>query len=520
MKSRVVLYVRVSTDEQAEEGYSIDEQLRICREFCERQQWEIVNEFVDPGESGTTTQRPAFQQMLYAARAQRFEIVVVHKIDRFSRSLLDALMTLGTLSKHGVGLRSVTEDFDFASPFGRIVLAILVAFAQYFIDNLRAETKKGLKGRALKGYVNGTLPFGYKRVPKEQGGVPVIDKKNIRGYYKAQRLCLKGKNNREIADTLNAQGFRTTGNRGSNLFMDDNIADMLRSRFYLGLVSYKGVWHQGKHQAATDEVTWEKVQAALRQRSSHRDTANQNVRTYPFRKLAYCALCGSMLRGQPSNKGVRKYRDMESVAHRCQGPQTMDAQNIEMQVGTLLSNIVLPADWRNKILGKVQTGMSEQEKEKTRRRLQAELARARKLYIKGDSPDDEYEKEKRRIELQLDQIRPVAKTEYDSAAVTLASAGALWAKATDIQRMELARVMFQKIYINSGTVSAIEPQLSFYPLMALAVQKITPPTEIDGVAPERAYGSDGRLNLMRAPIIILAPGSIRTNDNQASLSAH
>lgn len=149
-----------------------------------------------------------------------------------------------------------------------------------------------------------------------------------------------------------------------------------------------------------------------------------------------------------------------------------------------------------------------------RRRLYAELTRARKLYIKGDLPDDDYEKEKQRIELQLDQIRPVAKTEYDNAAVTLASAGALWAKATDIQRMELARVIFQKIYVNAETVSAVEPRPSFYPLMVLAVQKKTPPTKIDGVAPERAYGSDGRLNLMRAPIVIRAPGSNNTNDDQ------
>lgn len=503
---RAAIYARVSTDEQAEEGYSLDEQLRLCREFCERKGWKVVAEYVDPGESGTTVDRPAFQEMLRDARQSKFDNLCVHKLDRFSRSLVDALVTISSLSRYGVALCSATEDFDFTTPFGKIVLAILVAFAQYFIDNLRAETRKGLRGRARKGYHNGTLPFGYSRVPKEQGGVPIIDRKVIRAYYLAVRMCLKGKNNREIADALNAQGYRTTGNRGNNLLLPDNVADMLHSRFYLGMVVYKTVWRQGKHQAAIDIETWELVQVSLRQRSSARDNTKSKDRVYPLRKIIYCARCGKALRGQPQ-KGKRKYKDMTAAAHQCVQPQTVDALVIEDQLGVFLREAKLPKDWRAQILKRLGSGQDREQLDAQRKRLQGELSRARRLYIAGDLPIEEYEKDKQRIALALDGIRPIATPNLDVLAQTLESAGALWAKATDLQKLELARALFTKIYIKDECIVAVEPRAAFYQLISLAAESIKKSPEKQGDFMERSSGSDGRYFLNCVPIAIQLPGS-------------
>ena len=505
-QARVVVYARVSTDEQAEEGFSLDEQLRLCREFCERKGWTVVAEYVDPGESGTTVARPAFQEMLRDARHGKFDYLVVHKLDRFSRSLVDALVTVSMLSRYQVYLCSTSEDFDFTTPIGKVLLALLVAFAQYFIDNLRAETKKGLRGRVNKGFYNGTLSYGYQRVPKEEGGIPVLHPKNIKGYHLAVRLCLKGKNNREIADTLNAQGYRTSGNRGQNLFLPDNVADMLHSRFYLGMVVYKGVWRAGKHQAAIDPETWEQVQMSLRQRSSARDNTKRADRVYPLRKMLYCSRCGSLLRGQPQ-KGRRKYKDMTAAAHQCPQPQTVDAELIEAQIGEFLNEAKLPKDWRDQILRRVGTGEEASEIEARRKRLQNELSRARKLYIAGDLPDSEYQQEKTRIQLHLDKIKVPETPDWDQQAAVLESAGTLWAKATDTQKMELVRAIFTKIWIRDECVVAVEPRAVFYPLIKLAVDQIKKAPLNSGALVELSYGSDGRRFLNCVPIAIQLPGS-------------
>lgn len=506
MSTRVGIYARVSTDEQAEEGHSIDAQIRVCRELCARKGWEVVAEYLDPGISGTTTDRPGFQQMLRDARAHKLDVIVVHKLDRFSRSLVDTLTTLAKLSGDGIAFCSATEDFDFTTPIGKVLLALLAAFAQYFVDNLRMETKKGLKERTLKGLYNGTLVFGYQRVPKEQGGVPVFHPHNLKGYYAAVRMALQGKNNRMIADWLNAAGYRTTGNRGNNLFIPDNIADMLRSRFYLGMVSYKGVWRQGKHKAAIDAETWERVQMSLRQRSSHRETTKQTDRVYPLRKILYCAACGKPLRGQPSH-GVRKYKDMEAIARRCQQPQSVKAEDIEQQIAEFLRGATLPQDWRKQILDRLGTGTDRAHLETQRKRLINELARARKLYIAGDLPDGEWSKEKTRVQAQLDTLKPVALPDYEKTAALLESAGTLWANASDAQRMELARALFEKVWLEGGNVVAIEPRAAFYPLLALAGENRKSPPIKSGDSGNSPAEVTGVGSAGDSPIIILSPGS-------------
>jgi site-specific DNA recombinase len=99
---RAVIYARVSTEEQAEEGHSIDAQLRIVREFCAHRGWTIVGEYVDPGRSGRTLKRPRMQALIADAQLHLFDVVVVHKLDRLSRSLIDTLTLLSDLNKLGV----------------------------------------------------------------------------------------------------------------------------------------------------------------------------------------------------------------------------------------------------------------------------------------------------------------------------------------------------------------------------------------------------------------------------------
>jgi DNA invertase Pin-like site-specific DNA recombinase len=123
---RAALYARVSSEEQVE-GYSIDAQLRACRDYAKNQGWTVVAEYVDEGRSARaedTSKRPKFKAMLEAAKNREFDILIVHKLDRFSRNLLLTLRCFDELSRTGTTFISLSEQIDYTTPMGRVFLAM------------------------------------------------------------------------------------------------------------------------------------------------------------------------------------------------------------------------------------------------------------------------------------------------------------------------------------------------------------------------------------------------------------
>lgn len=164
------IYIRVSTDEQAAEGYSLPEQELACRAYCATRGWTNVQVYADEGLSAfkdKVSDRPALERLLADVRAKKLGGVVVHKLDRFFRR---AKLLIGTVEELidvlGVSFVSVSEQIDFSTPAGRVMLANLGAFAEYYSRNLSLETKKGLAGKARAGDWIGPVPFGYVREGK------------------------------------------------------------------------------------------------------------------------------------------------------------------------------------------------------------------------------------------------------------------------------------------------------------------------------------------------------------------
>ena len=157
---RVAIYVRVSKEEQIE-GHSLDAQRNTCIEFAQKRGWQVRDVYEDSGFSAKDVQRPAFKKMMTDAGEDLFDIVLVYKLDRFSRNFGDTLSSFKHLDDNKVAFTSVMENFDFSSAQGRSFLNTMSTIVQQYLENPSAEIEKGKKEIINKGLHNDDPPFGY-----------------------------------------------------------------------------------------------------------------------------------------------------------------------------------------------------------------------------------------------------------------------------------------------------------------------------------------------------------------------
>lgn len=180
---RAVIYIRVSREEQAE-GWSLDAQRDQCQQLAQSRQWTVVDLYEEPGSSAKTDQRPVFQKMMRDLRAKRFDVIIVHKLDRFSRNLSDVVLNIRLLKEHHVGLVSVTESWiDTVNGLGEAFLYFSALLAQLDNENRARETSKGKQARLKAGMWNGTLAFGY-------GTMTLLQREllHLQEQYKSNRI--------------------------------------------------------------------------------------------------------------------------------------------------------------------------------------------------------------------------------------------------------------------------------------------------------------------------------------------
>ena len=156
---KAVIYARYSSDNQTEQ--SIEGQVRVCKEYAERNDLLIVKEYIDRAMTGTNDNRPALQQMLYDSKKKGFDFVLVYKFDRFARSRYDSAMNKAILKQNGVKLLSATEQIS-DNPEGIILEGMLESIAEYYSAELSQKVKRGQKESRIKGqFTGGPTPYGY-----------------------------------------------------------------------------------------------------------------------------------------------------------------------------------------------------------------------------------------------------------------------------------------------------------------------------------------------------------------------
>jgi site-specific DNA recombinase len=303
---RAVIYLRVSTAEQAHgadsaEGYSIPAQREACTRKALDLGAEVVAEFADRGESAKTTARPELQRMLaLLAQHKDIDYVIVHKVDRLARNRADDVQIQLAIERAGARLVSVSESVD-DTPSGRLVRNIMADLAEFYSANLATEILKGSTQKARLGGTPFKAPLGYVNVRYfDESGREVrtvqVDKERAPFVRRAFQLYATGEYSlKRLYDLLTAEGMTTrpTPNRPARALTLSKFSELLRNRYYLGVVSYRGVEHPGKHPALIGAELFERVQMILDERDQH--VIKPRRHHHYLRGLLSCGRCGSRL---------------------------------------------------------------------------------------------------------------------------------------------------------------------------------------------------------------------------------
>ena len=460
-KLRAALYARVSTQEQVD-GYSLKAQERAFRALTESKGWDVYQVYLEEGQSAhvdNVNKRPVFKQAIDDALAGKYDVLVVHKIDRFSRRRRITDEYFEKLHKAGVGFLSITEQMDFSTPMGTFALGMFGGMAQLYSENLGEETKKGLAERRAQGLYCGSLPFG---VVKGEEGVPEPHPKTHRGLVMAFEAAAKGKSNRQVAQTMNGHGFRTVGTRGGGPFTNFTVRGILSNRFYIGEIpDGKGGWLPGKHGPIIDLSLFHQVQELRASKRRRPLPIRRRATTYSLSSLIQCVHCEGPMWIHRDNVGrPRIYCSSQKQGLKCQSKATyLDVY--EGQLFKYMKEFVVPEDYQERVLA-LYSSLSAQRREaqSTKVRLIGRLDRLKKLYEWDDISEAEYLTESRDIKQQLEFIVEPEEDEevLDRLRAFLTDIGLAWERATQEQRHRLAHQLFETIWVRDRQVVSVRPR--------------------------------------------------------------
>lgn len=320
---RIILYVRVSTQEQAKEGYSIEEQITRLKKFCEAHGWIVVNIYTDAGYSGGNMERPALQDLIADVKAGKADKVLVYKLDRLSRSQKDTLELIEDIFlANNVDFVSMNENFDTATPFGRAMIGILAVFAQLEREQIKERMSMGREGRAKEGkYIGGgRTPIGYEYI----NGELVVNEYEAMQVKEIFETYVTGVSIRQLERLFISKGYTHKHGHWTN----NTIGDVIENELYIGNVSFAGKQYKGIHQPL---ISQELFDACNKLKEQRKNTNNTNwSRVSILGGLLFCKHCGARYAKNSVKQKGKHYNYYVCYTRR--------AQSVKMMRGTSCSN--------------------------------------------------------------------------------------------------------------------------------------------------------------------------------------
>ncbi len=254
--TKVAVYTRVSTEDQAREGFSIDAQEERLKAYCEAQGWEIFKHYSDRGHSGRNTNRPGYQQMM--EDMDKWNMLLVLKMDRIHRNSKNFMMMMEELEIQGKKFSSMQESLDTSSAVGRFVVDIIQRIAQLESEQIGERTYMGMaeKAESGDGILGFSPPFGYDY---EEGELSIIEEQAA-AVEEVYTMYLDGYSMSDIAHHLNHMGVTT---KRGNSWSTWSISYILHNPIYSGFVRWDGIIFPNDHEAVVSPSTFNEVQRKI-----------------------------------------------------------------------------------------------------------------------------------------------------------------------------------------------------------------------------------------------------------------
>ena len=341
---RCGIYVRVSTDDQRDNGYSIDSQLRMIKEYCEKNEYDIVDVYNDAGHSGKDLMRPEMQRLLKDIKSKKIDKLVAIKVDRLTRNNYDGFWLLNYCEEHDVKIELMLEPYDVSTANGEMIFGMNLVFGQRERKEIGARTKRAMEEMALEKIHQSKAPYDYTR-NKETGLLEVepIEAQVVKEIFE---LCKKGHSTRNIATIMKDNNAYLKQGK----WKSDRVYKILTNSIYIGIFEYGKYKRKSQDilrvenycEPIIDEVTWNATRKVL-VKNKH---SNYGEYIHLFSGLVKCPICGEIMSSSESfkypNGNQKVYYHLRCKNHNCSGfGLHYNTEKIEIKLKQVLEELTL-----------------------------------------------------------------------------------------------------------------------------------------------------------------------------------
>ncbi|MFS0837226.1 recombinase family protein [Paenibacillus sp. 1P03SA] len=468
---RVVLYIRVSTDDQARDGFSIEAQKRKLISYCDSQDWTVTDVYIDEGFSAKDLNRPEMKRMLEDLEDNKFDMVLVYKLDRLTRSTADCDKLLKLFESHKVMFQSSTESFETRTATGRLFIRLISDLAQWERENIAERVRFGMEQMVTEGRrPGGRYPYGYTKegvlIPEEAAVI-----RRIRDMYMKDNLSLK-----KIAVTLVQEGVTRRGYDWTK----SSVSLTLENIYYAGIIRFGSKMANGKYVNRKKELRTEILDSVgshepvwtldefnehleiLRARSN---SGYSRLGDYWFTGLLKCGKCGSGMFGRLTNERIRKdgsrarvvyYMCRRKWANKSCTMPIIRQKHVEHLLFEFIESIIIDPNITEEKMKKVKSERKNKEKEiqKHKRNIEETQERMKKwqyMFVNDlISADDLRERlneervKESELKSELEKIN-VNNQETDYIISQLKEMKELWPLFDDKEKAEISKIIFKEI---------------------------------------------------------------------------
>ena len=406
------IYIRVSTEDQAREGFSLGEQKARLEEFCKFKRYEIYKVYEDAGISAKNDKRPAYQELMNDVKSHKINVIVAFKLDRLTRSVYDIEKLMNIVNEENCDIDCLADESNTTTSNGRMIMRIMTSVSQNEIEKCSERTKLGLVGAIKNGHIPSHTPLGYQRKNKKI----IIDTLTMDIVIKIFDLYLEGNSHQKIANILNKEKVL------NKYWYDTYISKILANPIYKGDYvikknTKKEQYFENVVDALVTKEKWELCQSQKTRNARHYERTG----TYLFTNKLKCHNCNCFLGGKATTKkSGKKY-----FYYKCEHCKiNIKEETIENELLKTINSLIEYDDLVNNYFTpfvKSKFEIDKNDYKKDLKDLDKEQDRIKTAYIKGIVKINEFDKELKHIEVKRNLINQkiVEQKQYENLNFTV-----------------------------------------------------------------------------------------------------